>query len=423
MNAPPTYVQTPEAKAAYDARWKRVMDCVALRQPDRMPVSLFGTFWFAKYAGISHKQLMYDYEGTAAIAERAVLDLDPDTVSPLLLLTTLGPTLDAVGFKQLQWPGHGVGDNQPYQYLDREYMKPEEYDDFLFDPTGYYLRIYLPRIMEVFEGFSEFPSIPGAYYFRLFGKIQGFDNPALQKSWQKLIGAAKESQRLADKNLQFINRMAEFGYPMGNIVSSGAPFDVLGDYFRGARGILTDMRRRGDKLLEAVNKMRILLVRQAVSAAKATGNPIIFIPIHWAPDAFMSEQQFKTYWWPSFRQMMLDLIGEDMIPMPMWESDCTKRLEIIKDIPAGKCIYWFERTDMVAAFDVLGDVVALRGNISPSLLTTGNSDDVDRAVKNLVDNVYNKGGRLILDAAFGLPDETPIENVRAMFTAARKYAS
>ena len=91
-------------------------------------------------------------------------------------------------------------------------------------------------------------------------------------------------------------------------------------------------------------------------------------------------------------------------------------------MPAGKCIYWFERTDMVKAHEVLGDVVALRGNLSPSLMTTGNPEQVDAAVKYLVDNVWNKGGKLILDCAFGLPDETPVENVRAMFDAARKYA-
>ncbi len=411
-----------DAKASYDKRWQRTLDCVALRQPDRMPVTLFATFWLAKYAGISNKQLMYDPEVTAAIAERAVRELDPDSVSPLVLQTAMGPTLDAVGYKQLEWPGHGVGDNRPYQYLDREYMLPEEYDDFLFDPTGYYLRVYLPRIMGAFEGFSEFPNLPGGFYFRRFGNIRGFNSPALQQSWQSVLAAAKESQRLADHNLRFIARMAELGYPMGNIATTGAPFDVLGDYFRGARGILTDMRRRGDKLLEAADKMRVLLVRQVVPAAKASGNPIVFIPLHWAPDAFMSEQQFRTYWWPSFRQLMLDLIAEDLVPMPMWESDCTKRLEIIKDIPAGKCIYWFERTDIVKAFDILGDVVALRGNISPSLLTTGAPAEVDAAVKNVVDNVFLKGGKLILDAAFGLPDETPVDNVRAMFAAARKYA-
>ncbi len=420
MSAPAA--SASDAKVAYDARWKRIMDCVALRQPDRMPVALFGTFWLAKYAGISHRRLMYDLDGAAAIAERAVLDLDPDTVSPLVLQTAMGPTLEALDYKQVQWPGHGVGDNQPYQYLDREYMPPEEYDDFLFDPTGYYLRVYLPRIMGAFEGFSEFPSIAGGFYFRLFGNVRGFASPALQDAWARVQQAAKVSQQLADTNTRFIARMADLGYPMGNIATTGAPFDVLGDYFRGARGILTDMRRRGDKLLEACDKMRVLLVRQVVPAARASGNPIVFIPLHWAPDAFMSEQQFRTYWWPSFRQLMLDLIAEDLIPMPMWESDCTRRLEIIKDIPAGKAIYWFERADIVKAREVLGDVVALRGNVSPSILTTGAPEDVDAAVKFIVDNVYNKGGRIILDAAFGLPDETPVENVRALFRAARKYS-
>ena len=136
----------------------------------------------------------------------------------------------------------------------------------------------------------------------------------------------------------------------------------------------------------------------------------------------MSEKQFREFWWPSFRQMMIGMIEAGLIPMPLSESDCTKRLEIIKDVPAGKCIYWFERTDIVKAFEVLGDRVALRGNLSPSMMTTGTPADVDAAVKRLVDEVWNKGGSLMLDTAFGIPDETPIDNVRAMFDSARKYA-
>jgi uroporphyrinogen-III decarboxylase len=135
----------------------------------------------------------------------------------------------------------------------------------------------------------------------------------------------------------------------------------------------------------------------------------------------MSGKQFETFWWPSFRKYLMGLIDAGLIPMPLWESDCTKRLEVIRDVPPGKCIYWFERTDMVKAFEVLGDVVALRGNVSPSLLTTGNPDEVDAAVRHLVENVFHKGGKLTLDGAFGVPDETPVENVRAMFAAAKKY--
>ena len=136
----------------------------------------------------------------------------------------------------------------------------------------------------------------------------------------------------------------------------------------------------------------------------------------------MSDKQFKEFYWPSFRQMMCELIDAGIIPMPLWEADCTKRLEVIADIPKGKAIYWFERTDMVKAYEVLGDTVCLRGNLSPSMMTTGTPDEVDAAVRHLVENIHGKGGHMILDAAFGLADETPVENAKAMFAAARKYA-
>ncbi len=420
MNAPQP---APDAKVAYDARWKRILDCVALKQADRMPVALYPMFWLARYGGISYKQLMYDYDKVREIGERAVLELDPDIYSPTVMNTALGPSLDAIGFKQVQWPGRGVGDNQPYQYLDREYMKAEEYDEFLFDPTGFYLKKYLPRVASAFEGIEQMPSLPGLHYFRLVGGIHRFARPAVKTALSNIIKAAEETGRWIEQHAQFTNRMTELGYPLAYGSISISPYDFIADYFRGATGMMKDLYRHRDKLLEVLEKSQRILLDQTVATARASGNPIVFIPVHWAGDSFMSPKQFETFWWPTFRKMMMGMIDAGLIPMPMWESDCTKRLEIIKDIPAGKCIYWFERTDMQRAFEVLGDVVALRGNVSPSLMTTGTPQDVDTAVRTLVDNIWNKGGNLILDTAFGIPDEAPVENVRAMYAAGRKYGS
>ena len=419
MNIPE---QTPQAKRAYDERWQRIMDCVALKQPDRMPVSFYATFWLAKYGGITCKELMYDYEKTKEIAERAVLEFEPDACLGLVGANAMGRIFEAVDYKQLKWPGHGVGDNQPYQYLDREYMKPEEFSDFLRDPTGFYLHTYLPRIFGAFEGFEKLPEFPGMFYFRAITGLRPLANPEFRKALQRVLDAADEVDRFMTHAGQWNRRINALGFPLINGSASGAPYDVIADYFRGATGMMKDLFRNKDRLLETIEVMRHHLTKMTIANAKASGNPIVFIPIHWAPDAFMSPKQFETFWWPSFRQMMIELIEADLIPMPLWESDCTKRLETIKDIPPGKCIYWFERTDMVKAFEVLGDVVALRGNLSPSMMTTGTPQDIDAAVKHLVDNVWNKGGNLILEHAFGTPDETPVENVRAMFAAARKYA-
>jgi hypothetical protein len=423
MNAPQTEFQTPEAEAAYNARWQRVMDCVNLKQPDRMPTAMFCTFFLAKLGGISHRQLMYDYDKAKELGERALIELEPDVHNPLLLNTAAGPVLEAVDYKQLIWPGHGVGENQPYQYLDREYMKADEYEEFIEDPTGFYLRKYLPRVLGAFEGFEEFPDLPGLHYFRLVGGVRGFARPKLRAALERVLKAAEEVDRFAEEHGSFTQRMKSLGFPTSHISTSVSPYDLVADYFRGATGTMKDLYRNKDKLLRLLDKACGFLTRQTINWSRASRHPIVFFPIHWGPDNFMSQEQFKTFWWPSFRQLMINIIEADIIPMPLWEADCTKRLEVIRDIPPGKCIYWFERTDMVRAFDVLGDVVALRGNISPSLLTTGTPDEVDAAVRHLAENVFYKGGKLILDAAFGLPDETRVENARAMYSAARKYSS
>ena len=416
------YEQSAAAKAAHDARWERIMACVRLEQPDRMPVGLHTFFWHATYGGISYKELMYDYEKAKTVCFDVVREFEPDGVFPLILGTTLGNALEKLEFKQLQWPGHGVGDMQPFQYLDREYMKAEEYDDFLFDPTGFYLHTYLPRVAGAFEGLAQLPSFPGLHYFRLVNGIRPFALPEVRASFEKIVAAAEEVNVMFGHHVDWVQRINAAGFPLFNGSNSIAPYDFIADYFRGATGMMKDLFRHKEKLKLVLDKAAVFLARMTIANARAANHPIVFIPTHWAPDAFMSPRQFEEFWWPSFRRMLLELIDAGLVPMPMWESDCTKRLEVIKDIPAGKCIYWFERTDMVKAFEVLGDRVALRGNLSPSMMTTGTPADVDAAVRHLVDKVWKPGGRLILDGAFGIPDETPVANVRAMFAAARQYA-
>jgi hypothetical protein len=362
---------------------------------------------------------MYDYDLACKITKSALLEFDPDLFYPIHA-TTLGPLSEAIGFKQIEWPGHGVGDNQPFQYIDREYMTADEYDDFIFDPTGFYLEKYLPRIASAFEGINELPKFAGLYYHQLVANMRHFANPGLVRSLAALQKVAQEALKFTQSRIDFHAEMTALGFPLTHGIVTNSPFDYLGDYFRGAKGILTDMRRRPDKLLAAMDKAEVLLMRHALAGAKASGNNFVFIPIHWAPDSFMSHEQFKTFWWPQFRRMLIGLIENGLIPVCLWESVCTKRLETIADIPPGKAVYWFERTDLVTAKEVLGDVVCLRGNVSPSLMTTGTPDEVDKSCRHLIETV-GKGGGFILDCAFGVPDETPLENVRAMYQSVHKY--
>jgi uroporphyrinogen-III decarboxylase len=133
----------------------------------------------------------------------------------------------------------------------------------------------------------------------------------------------------------------------------------------------------------------------------------------------MSPDQYKTFYWPTLRKVMVGLIDEGLVPMPLFEGDYTSRLEIIKDIPRGKAIYWFEKVDIRKAKEVLGDAACFRGNVPVTLLFAGTPQEVKDYVKWLID-VVGEGGGLMVDCGVWF-DEAKRENVKAMVDFAKEY--
>ena len=86
--------------------------------------------------------------------------------------------------------------------------------------------------------------------------------------------------------------------------------------------------------------------------------------------------------------------------MVMVEAGYTSRLDIIKDVPEGKIIYWFEDTDMKKAKEVLAGKVCIQGNVPMSVLVAGSPEDVRACCKNLIDTV-GKGRRIHYVSCYG----------------------
>jgi len=404
--------------ALYREREARLLDQVALKETDRIPF-VFGTrFWTAKFAGITFEDQMYDADQAAAAFEKAVLWLEPDGYAPTL--NTYGPILEALDYRLFKWPGHGTDKNATFQYLDREFMPAAEYDEYLFDPTGYYLRKYLPRAGGAFEGLARMPDFPSLSEWRFVGNMRAFANPALRESLRRLLEAGEHAENLVQKTIALAKKMAGLGFPSVGGGFCKAPYDHVTDFLRGSKGGMLDMFRNRDKLLAAIDKAGELLLHGVVEETRAGGTPYVFIPLHWGLDGFMSPENFKTFYWPQLRKIILHLIDNDLIPVVFWEGNCASRLEHIGDIPRGKVVYWFEQTDLVRAKQVLGGTVCLRGNVPTSLLVTGTPEQVDLYCKNLITEV-GKGGGFILDGAASIPDEAKPENVLAMARSVHKY--
>jgi hypothetical protein len=403
-----------------EQRKKRVADAVQLREPDRVPFVPFPHFFPANYYGISFKEFMYDYDKTKAAAKKFILDFEPDLYLNPIPTFGLGPTLELLDFKQLKWPGHGVADDATYQWIEDEYMQAEEYDAFFSDPTDFMLRTYLPRVAGAFEPLKNLPSLPSTYYLRVVRNVAVLGLPEVADAVKRLLEAGAEAQKMMAKALELATEINEAGFaPMfGGAVYT--PFDFWGDNFRGTRGMMLDLFRNPDKIHRAIEKILPILIESTVPAAKASGCPYIFIPLHKGLDGFMSLDQFKTFYWPSLRELMLTLIEAGLVPCPLWEGNCTSRLETIADIPKGKAIYWFEQTDIFKAKEILGDTVCIRGNVPASLLITGSAQQVRDYCKKLID-IVGKDGGFIMDGATGVPDEAKPENVVAMAEITKEY--
>jgi uroporphyrinogen-III decarboxylase len=409
---------SPEAAEAYRARVTRFIRAINLEEPDRVPVMLPEGYFPAFYAGGNLKKVMYDYEELKRAWLKFLHEFDLDHYEgPTLVLP--GKVLGDTGVRSLAWPGHRLpADNPTHQFIEGEYMKAEEYDAFIRDPSDFFLRTLLPRTVGALEPLKTLSQLTPMVGIPVFYFIQ-YGREDIQQALKALMAAGSEAMKWMEAVMECRRQALESGFPFiwGGIAS--APFDLLGDVMRGTRGIMMDMYRRPEKLIEALEVMTPIAIDEAVAAADASGCPVVFVPLHKGDDTFMSDKQYEKFYWPTFRKLLMGMIDQGLVPLSFAEGKYNRRLEVIKDLPRGSAIWWFDRTDMAKAKEVLGGHACIAGNVPISLLCTGTPQEVTECCRQLID-VCGPGGGYILTVGVSMNRGNP-DNLRAMMAAAKEY--
>ncbi len=206
-----------------------------------------------------------------------------------------------------------------------------------------------------------------------------------------LLEAAQEGAKWAAAVADVGRAALEAGIPALYGGRSRAPFDFLGDSLRGTKGIMMDMYRRPDKLQEALERLTPIIVDRTVEAANASGSPVVTITLHKGPGGFMSGKQFETFYWPSLRKVMLGLIEEGLVPMPFAEGDYMPRLDVIKDMPRGSTVWYFEAVDMAKAKEIVGKDNCIAGNLAVVPSLHGNARGRQRGLPQAYRGVRARG--------------------------------
>jgi hypothetical protein len=322
--------------------------------------------------------------------------------------------------RQVSWPGHGVAKEYGYQYVEGEYMRDEDYQALIDDPTDFWLRRYLPRSLGALEGFAHIPAFTDLWEIVLVaGQMIPFGAPDVQKALEALAAAGREALAWATKIGGFDAAMQGKGFASCAGGLSKAPFDILADTLRGTRSTMLDMRRRPELILAAAERLTPLAIKQGVAGADMSKNPVVFMPLHKGADGFMSDEQFHRFYWPSLKAVCNGLVEQGCIPFLFCEGGYDTRIEALQELPAGTTFCLFDKTDMVRAKQILGGQVSIGGNVPASLVLTGTADDVRAYCKRLLDEVAPGGGFVM---SFGTAmDEAKPENVHAMIDFTREY--
>ncbi|HEY55564.1 MAG TPA: uroporphyrinogen decarboxylase [Dehalococcoidia bacterium] len=412
--------QSPEAEKEFKARITRIKDAVQMKKlPDRVPVFVAPSFFPAYHAGITPQEAMYDYEKCMKAFKDFVVEFKPDG-NLGAAVPGPGKLFEILDYKLYSWPGHGVAPEQSYQANEGEYMKPDEYDALIDDPSNFFSNTYLPRVFGKLDGFGMLPALTGILemYGVAFNFIP-FGLPPVQATYKALFEAGAEALKWAGAIGAFNADITSAGFPLMASGFTKAPFDVVGDTLRGTRGVMLDMYRQPDKLLEALERLTPIMIKMGVGTAQMSGHPVIFIPLHKGADGFLSDAQFKKFYWPTFRKVMLGLIDEGVVPMPAAEGHWTTRMEVMSDLPKGKTLWMIDQSDMAKTKKTLGKVACLFGNVPSDLLTIGTPQQVKDYVKNLIDTCAPGGGYVVSNGAFF--DQAKAENVHAMVDTAMEY--
>jgi uroporphyrinogen-III decarboxylase len=419
LDAPGVQFISVEAEKLYKQRVTRFIKAIKLEEPDRVPVMLPTGSSPAYFAGSSFYKIMYDYDELKRSWIHFMDEFgDMDTFMGPGLIPS-GRIMEALDVKIMKWPGHGMGkDVTMQQIVEGEYMKADEYDWLMMDPTDYNLRVTLPRTAGVFEPLKKMPPLRmlfgGASWVGLLA------DPEIRKVFQTLMDQADEFKKHMAAIMEVSNIARSRGYPaLSGMIMAQAPYDYFADMQRGTYGIAMDLYRQPEKLLEAIDVQLNLTIQTSIKNIPMSDCPVCMMPLHKGDDTFMSDKQFDKFYWPSLRKLMMAMIEEGLVPFPFAEGKYNSRLKQITDLPKSGVVWYFDQTDMAQAKKALGDVSCIVGNVPTSLIMTGTSAQVKEKCRRLIETCAPGGGYILAGGAS--IDKGDMANLRAMMEAAYEY--
>ncbi|MFX0005522.1 MAG: uroporphyrinogen decarboxylase family protein [Candidatus Hermodarchaeota archaeon] len=406
------------------AKIERMEDAAAVKVPDRIPIGIATTYFPAKYAGVSYEDVWHDNNKYIEVAVKFAKDFNWDAVSfhrsfesvplglalaafdaDLAILVAVnsvlggGATHDILADVYSSNPGREVGKNVESQWvIKKPIMNEDEWDLLIEKPFDFMMETMMPRAYKNLSVKGSLNTVGSLIKYGMeVGKFPGF--------LMEMAGKLK----------------AEAWLPYYYAVAPN-PLDFIGAFYRDFDILSLDLYRYPDKVKKACEGLAPVLATVGKMTGKisldVTGSRRVFCPIWY--NTYLSPEKFKEFHFPYIKLIVNELIDAGFTPLMSFQGRSDHLLEIYKELPAGKVIMWFDKTDVVKAREVLGDKYCIAGGVPSSLLISGTPEKIKAHTEKLIDNMKS-GGTFIVSSEFNGMGDAKVENVKAMTETVMRY--
>ncbi|UCF44543.1 MAG: hypothetical protein JSV99_02800 [Planctomycetota bacterium] len=387
----------------YTERLRRYITAMRNEKPDKIPIRPFVAEFTAKYAGYTCQEVTHDFEKAFDAARKCAADFDWDAVVANMVYVWTGLT-QAIGIKYYAIPGIDLSQDTPFQYReppeDTAFMKPDEYDQLIEDPTGFLFNVWLPRVS---------------------ADVSPIDEPT---SFRSNLSFLKGGMAMMKYFAAFGTQNALLRSESGTVSAiSGilkAPFDILADKLRGYIGLTMDLFQCPDKVLAACEALMPHLTHVALSSADPDKNVPIGFWMHRGCVPFISHEHFNKLYWPTLKPIIEEIWSHGHQVLFYAEGDWNAHLKSFTELPDQAIVYHVDKADIFEAHKTIGHKFCISGGIPNFLLGFGTPNEVRDYCRKVIDGVAKEGG-YIMDASAIIQDDANVENIKAMTDFTREY--
>jgi hypothetical protein len=370
---------------------ERMQAAMTLQPVDRVPVvPKFDLFPF-RYQKLKMSDVLRDADLFRQAVQRTEDDFGPcDCVyMPSQVVNDLGFYFMGTAAKL---PGYELGDDEIWQMDEKEVMALEDYDFIAQNGWSAYLDKIYPRL--------------------------GYRIPP--------DGVASRLQQAADQQIKDFVDWEERGDTIYGGPAYTPAFEAL-SYTRSLKTTLMDLRRHPEKVLAAIEVIEAESVANALAAAErlraSTKRGFLALTVGFSRSSFLRLDYFEKFVWPYVKKAVETFVAHGLTPNLHCDGDWTRHLHYLVELPAGKAVLDLDgSSDILKAKELLRGRMCIMGDVPPSLLSLGSTEDVARHCRNLIDVIGADNG-FILSSGCSVPLDAKPENVRVLIQTAKTYHS